>query len=45
MRSSSGGWVSNRRFSRDIFPSASETACGCSIQRWAVAWLVEPTTV
>ena len=45
MRSSSGGWVSNMRLIRLIRPSSSSTACGCSIQRWAVAWDVEPTTV
>ena len=37
MRSSSGGWVSNRRFSRDWRPSARVRGTGCSIQRWAVA--------
>ena len=37
MRSSSGGWVSNRRLRRDMRPSSSVRAIGCSIQRWAVA--------
>ena len=37
MRSSSGGWVSNRRLMRDMRPSSSVRAMGCSIQRWAVA--------
>ena len=39
MRSSSGGWVSNRRLRRDIRPSSSSSAWGSSIQRWAVARL------